>query len=301
MAELSIYLFGSVRVLQTGQELLMRPASRMLLLYLLLHRAKYHRREELSTLFWGDTSDTGARRCLNTALWRLRRDVPSTDILNSNLQGDLMLKLQEDSYLDVAEFEDLAFSGLKRSPQVLNDTEIKDLEQAVTVYRGDLAENCFYDWVMPERERLRALYLDSLTSLMQSYSHRQTYPQAIRIGHQILQSDPLREDIHRHLMRLYIASDQRSRALQQYMACWQLLQDELHLTPMPETTALYEQISGKDPLTEITTPVDSIPLRATPLPLHNNLEHLKSLLGNLQTAIQQTMQTIQDLNRSGMG
>ena len=301
MAELSIHLFGSVRVLRTDQELPIRPASRMLLLYLLLHRAKHHRREELSTLFWGDTDDASARRCLNTALWRLRQDISFTDLVGNNVQGDLVLKLKGDYYLDVAEFESLAMSGLKSTPEVLDDTGVRRLEQAVIVYNGDLAENCFYDWVLPERERLRALYLDILTLLMQTYSYRQTYPQAIRIGHQILQSDPLREDIHRYLMRLYIATDQRSRALQQYMTCWQLLQDELRLTPMPETTALYEQIAGKDPLSGLSMAHDPAPLPSIPAFLSPNLDQLKNMLHDLQTAIEQTLHLIQELNSSSEG
>ena len=298
MAELSIYLFGSVRVLQSDQELRIRPASRMLLLYLLLHRLKHHRREELSTLFWGDTSDAHARRCLNSALWRLRQDFTDTNLINSNVQGDVVLKLQENCYLDVVEFENLALSHLKKSPEVLNEAEIKNLEQAVAIYHGDLAENCYYDWILPERERFRALYLDVLSLLMQAHSHHRSHAQAIRIGQQILQMDPLREDIHRHLIRLYIATDQRNRALQQYMTCWQLLQSELHLTPIPETTALYEEIVGKEPFPGLATAPVSTPLASTSLSAPHNLDHLVSLLHTLQAEIQNTLHAIDQMTTS---
>ncbi len=295
MTVLSIYLFGSMRVVKMDRELPMRPASQMLLLYLLLNRAKHHRREELATLFWGDTEDTKARRCLNTALWRLRQDITDTDIISSNLQGDVTLELQSNNYLDVAEFESLGLSGLKKTPEILNVVEINNLEQAVEVYQGDLAENCFYDWVLPERERLRAFHLDILTLLMHSYSRKQAYPQAIEAGKQLLQCDPLREDVHRHLMRLYIAIDQRGYALQQYMTCWQILHDELRVTPMPETTALYEQMMGPDPFAGLTTA--SAPSLPELQSLHLNLDHLKNRLQHLQMEIQQTLQALQAVSR----
>ena len=290
MSELTIYLFGSVRVVQAGQELPLRPTSQMLLLYLLLHRMKYHRRELLSALFWGDSEESKARRCLNSALWRLRKEMVDALPVSSNMQGEVGIELQSHVRLDIAEFEGVALPGLKTAPESLDTATINRLDQAVTLYQGDLAENCFYDWILPERERLRVLYLDILALLMNAYSHQHIYPEAIRAGKQLLQCDPLREDVHRHLMRLYIVSDQRSRALQQYMTCWQLLHDELHLTPMPETTNLYEQIMGQDSFAEFTavpTASPSMPLQRPP-----NLDHLKNLLYRLQTEIQHTLQEL---------
>jgi DNA-binding SARP family transcriptional activator len=224
----------------------------------------------------------------------LRKELVDIISINSNLRGEIGLKLQNNVRLDVAEFENAALSYLKAPLDSLTIEEINHLEQAAALYQGDLAENCFYDWILPERERLRALYLDILSLIMNAYSHQHYYPQAIKTGHQLLQSDPLREDVHRHLMRLYIATGQRSRALQQYMTCWHLLHDELHVAPMPETVALYEQIVGQEPFAELSAIFPSLP-SATPPLLPGNLDRLKDLLRHLQAEIQYTLQAIQDV------
>ena len=49
----------------------MHRAVRGLLAYLVMF-CRVHAREVLLDLFWGDYSEVRARRCLNTALWRLR-------------------------------------------------------------------------------------------------------------------------------------------------------------------------------------------------------------------------------------
>lgn len=273
----------------------------MLLLYLLLHRHKYQRREALATLFWGDYDDTRARRCLNSALWRLRRELDETEpeMLTGNPQGDIRLALRDDDRLDVAEFEIIARSNLTRSPEALDSAELASLEHAVALYQGDLAENCYYDWVLPERERLRALYLDALTLLLRANIRQQAYPGAIATAHRLLQVDPLREDVHRDLMRLYSATDQRGRALQQFLICRQLLHDELHVAPVPETTALYEQLQGNGTLDLWS----GSPPAAAPAPSADTLQQttdyldrLQRLLQHVQHEIQHTLRALQQLN-----
>ena len=47
---------------------------------------------------------------------------------------------------------------------------------------------------------------------------------------------------HRHLMQLYSWNGQRSEALRQYQECVRILEQELGVPPMEETTRLYEHI-----------------------------------------------------------
>lgn len=273
----------------------------MLLLYMLLNRHRYQRREALATLFWGESNDTRARRCLNSALWRLRHELDGVpELLASNQQGDVRLMLHDEDRLDIAEFEIITRSNLMRAPEALESAELASLEHAVALYQGDLAESCYYDWVLPERERLRALYLDALSLLLRANIRQHAYPNAIATAHQLLQVDPLREDVHRDLMRLYSATDQRGRALQQFHICRQLLQDELHVTPVPETIALYDQLQGSGTLDlwaggMAPTAPPVVPGNATQQ-IASSLDRLQQLLQHVQNEIQQTLRALQQLN-----
>jgi DNA-binding SARP family transcriptional activator len=120
--------------------------------------------------------------------------------------------------------------------------DTQQLETMLALYTGDLLEGVYDDWALRERERLRHLYLDGLEHLMLVHKHQQAYKQSVACGQQILEYDPLRESIHRELIRIYWAAGQPTMAVRQYQACKAILSEELNIAPMPETQALHAQI-----------------------------------------------------------
>ena len=54
--------------------------------------------------------------------------------------------------------------------------------------------------------------------------------------------NPLSDEAHRHLMRLYMRSGQKHLALRQYEKCRQHLSDELGTPPTQTTQTLYQTI-----------------------------------------------------------
>jgi DNA-binding SARP family transcriptional activator len=78
--------------------------------------------------------------------------------------------------------------------------------------------------------------------LMGLLMQRQEFDEAAGIGHDILQRDPLREEVHRALMHCYWKMGRRSKAVSQFQNCAHSLQSELRILPMPETIALYQEI-----------------------------------------------------------
>ena len=65
---------------------------------------------------------------------------------------------------------------------------------------------------------------------------------AINIGRRVLATDPYRESLQREVMSLLVHDGRRAEALRAYNRLKDLLQDELSIDPMPDTTALYENI-----------------------------------------------------------
>lgn len=247
MAALEIQLFGSLSLLSDGQPLTRLPSRRgnELLAYLLLNRHTLHARERLAGLFWGDSDDQKARHCLNTTLWRLQGvlgRLPTRQ--QSYLKVDprhIGFNLTSDFHLDVAEFEIRCAWAEQLDPAAI-DQQAFLLRQAITFYRADLLPNCYEEWCLVERERLQSLYLRALGRLLTYHVANDEHDAAIDCARRTLVCDPLREEVHRELIQVYLTTGQHGAALRQYRACEEILRRELTVAPTPETQALLTQL-----------------------------------------------------------
>jgi tetratricopeptide (TPR) repeat protein len=148
--------------------------------------------------------------------------------------------------LDIEVFE-TAITQVRDIPgQALTSEQASQLDEAVKHYNGDLLEDIYEDWCLYERERLRRLYLNTLSKLMIYHQTNGSLERSLGYGHRILALDPTSEKIHRRIMRLYWRLDARDKALAQYERCVQLLRDELGVAPMDETKRLYEWMVHND-------------------------------------------------------
>jgi len=243
---LRIYLFGRPRIYQepNPDEIKLTRVTQSLLAYLLLFRHRTHPRDILSAVFWGDQPQEKARNCLNTAIWRLRSSLElngasSNPYILSTQAGEVGFNLTSPFWLDVEVFDHQVGAALA-TPQ----TEPVTLEQYLALYSGDLLESYYDDWAIREREYQRQLYLRGLSLLMETSFSLGDYAKSLEFGGKILAQDPLREEVHRHLMRTYVASGQRTLAARQYEICRAILAAELGIEPMEETKTLYESLIG---------------------------------------------------------
>ena len=267
MSTLRIRLFGSLDLERDGHALARFPSRKVrdLFTYLILNRETTHSREHLAGLFWGDSDEDKARHSLNTALWRLNGVLAE----GAAERGRALLRVtpQEigfnpaaEYWLDVAEFE----SRCALADSCSNaDQQAALYSQAVTFYGGDLLADCYEEWCISERERLQCLYLRALSQLLKYHSRRECTESAIDCARRILVADSLREEVHRELIQLYMASGQTASALRQYRVCEELLQRELAVAPMPETQALLVRILAANQTRSIpdarpSTSVDSM-------------------------------------------
>jgi DNA-binding SARP family transcriptional activator len=158
--------------------------------------------------------------------------------------GEVGFNSLSDHWLDVAVFEEPVEQVLKQRAATLTAADVQKVEQALPLYTAELLEGFYDDWALRERERLRLLHLNSLARLMDYYRHHGVYEKSLAYGQQILSHDPLREEIHRDMMRLYLESGQRALAVRQYERCRETLAAELGISPMADTQALYAQIGS---------------------------------------------------------
>jgi DNA-binding SARP family transcriptional activator len=246
-----ISLFGSLTVALGDQDAPARAlAGRCagLLAYLALGHGRSFTRSELLANVWPERSSSASMGSFNTALWRLRGLVERPplkpgDLITCDRRGAIGLNGPGALWLDVAEFERWVSPGLSKPVDRITDEDIDGLRRGVSLYTADILLDLSDDWALRERERHRRNYLNALGRLMQLATVRRQHEDGIRYAQAILDRDALREDVHRDLMRLYLASGQRAQALQQFEHCRDLLRRELAIQPMRETMALYQSIA----------------------------------------------------------
>ena len=232
MTTLQLYFLGSLEIRSDGRQLPNPPTlkSQSLLAYLVCHRSQPQPRERLAGLFFGERPERKARRCLSTALWHIRRCLPDDAVLLNDAQN-VQFDPQNDFWLDLNEFEAL-----------VSRADPAGLQAAVALYRGDFLDGFYDDWIISERYRLEALFLETLARLMALYEAGGDYQAALGTALRLISRDGLHEDAHRLAMRAYCHLGQRKAALEQYLRCRQILLEELDTQPMEETTQLYQAI-----------------------------------------------------------
>ncbi|MFQ5812851.1 MAG: tetratricopeptide repeat protein [Anaerolineae bacterium] len=248
MPVLRVYLFGSPTITHDDVPLPITSQKAQALFYYLISNRQVYSREKLATLFWGETSERQAKGSLRNTLYELRRDLPPGNgpaeeyiLAESNT---LCFNTKADYWLDAEEFERLLD---KKADD--EQARMDNFSKAVELYQGDFLEGFiikdsreFEDWAFFERERLQRRYLEALTELSDYCGRQGEYEKAIAYAIQIISRDNLQENIHRQLMRLYYAAGNRSAALRQYETCKEIIERELGVSPLAETTTLYEQI-----------------------------------------------------------
>ncbi|MCL4559122.1 MAG: tetratricopeptide repeat protein [Chloroflexi bacterium] len=226
---LDIHLLGGFQLFADSQPVsgLTSLRTQSLLAFLLLRRGNPQPRQRLAFLLWPETSEEQARTNLRKTIHFLRRLLPGAELLISR-DGALQWNPDIPLALDTADFEAAAEAG--------------DFGRAVALYIDDLLPNCYDEWILADRERLRQIYLSALHNLVQQHESAGDYAAALGYALRLLQSDPLREDTHRLVMRLHALNGDRAAVLHAYQNCATLLKRELGIDPSPATRQVYERL-----------------------------------------------------------
>lgn len=219
-----------------------------LLARLALARGRFFPRSELLCSLWPEQEQASNFHMLNTALWRLRKTLKSpplnhSGIVLSDRSGAVGLPAHGGLTLDVEAFAQGVKPALHQQPGELGPTDMESLRQCVDLYSDDMLSGASQGWVVRARDMYRHWYLRALDHLVHWSTQQHDYGAAIQYAQAILESDTLREDVHRDLMRLYLLVGQRARALLQFESCRNALRRELAIQPMQETFALYQSIA----------------------------------------------------------
>lgn len=209
------------------------------------------RRDVLATLLWPEASDAQARATLRRTLSALRTAAGPEVIVADRDQ----VRLTGEARSDVAEFTAslTETQGHDHGDADVCNACIPALERAVGLYRGDFMAGFalrgvaeYEDWIRTTAESFRLGCGRALENLASAHAARGDYGRAIAAVNSWIDLDPLREPAYRHLMLLYAWSGDRAGAMAAYRRCVAVLDVELGVDPLEETTELHEAILDDD-------------------------------------------------------
>src|SRR5213596_3748765 len=262
MPTLHLRLLGDFNLLYADQQVTSLNTTRLrsLFAYLVLHRDVPQQRQHLAFLFWPDATEAQARNNLRQLLHQLRQAFPDVEHFLSADTHMLHWHPVTPCHLDVAEFQQaltLADAATRQHDQHALQAA---LEQADSLYRGELLPGCYDEWILPERERLRQRHLQALEQLLRLFEGQGDNVTAIRYAQRLIGLDPLSEDLYRRLMRLFALNNDRASALRVYHNCVTTLQREMGVDPDPATREAYERLMQQE--TPTIQPIVHQPLPA---------------------------------------
>ena len=260
MAKLSIHLFGAPRAELDGTPIVTDTRKAIALLAYLAVTRQAHTRDALATLLWPELDQTRARAALRRTLSALHagRELPWLAIEREQVQ----LVTDSNLWCDVHEFERCVADC--PPPSTVDGACGRcrpTWERAASLYTDDFLAGftlrdsaAFDDWQFFQAESCRNTLARVLETLVRCASHEHDWPAAIRHARRWLAIDPLHEPAQRQLMLLYAWDNQRAAALRQYQECARILDEELGVPPLAETTALYKAILDHAPPPPPTAP-----------------------------------------------
>jgi len=256
---LRFYLFGEFAATLEGERLPAPPYRAQVLLAALLLDPRIWTRAQLAGLLFPDRLERKGRQRLSHLLWQLRTWLPQLPV---EATPQTLHVPPASLWLDVRAFRQAAGA--------------KDLEswlEALRLYRGDLLEGVYDDWLLEKREALYLRYIDLSHRACDALWQEGRFEELLPLAERLVQREPFDERALRTLMRAYQALRRRGAALAAYERYVPLALAELKAEPEPATQALAQAIQTT-PYAGSETASPAVGADTTPGLLHQAQEAL---------------------------
>lgn len=246
-----VRLFGGMEIGIGGQVLestaFRKPKAKTLLAVLVLHRGKEVARQELLEIMWPDSSGDRASNNLYSLWSALRRALEDE-------RGECPYAVRHQAgYMvdaryvesDVDEFEEICRTLFFGRP------DAQEWMEAFARLQNDFScdllpsetGNAYIDRL---RERYRSRLVDALVTAADRLCDIDEAQAALWFAQAALDRCDEREDAYCALMRAQMLSDQRSQAMETFLACRRFMVEELGMDPSERVMRLHrELIAGR--------------------------------------------------------
>jgi len=256
-------LLGPITVEYAGETLrgFISDKARAVLAFIAMHTGRPVARERLAALFWPDQPEEKALKNLRQALSNLRKILGAANTLE--ITREHVALSCKHACVDALTFQHLVERVSTHAHRRLEacPTCHRHLAQAIHLYRGEFLEGLnvtgcpeFQEWVVLQRERFHMLAVEALLHLAAYHELHGEYAPAARYAERLLHLEPWNETSYRRLMRILALQGRYAAALKQYEKCRQVLEQELHIAPAPETRELAAHIRNHTLEITLTAP-----------------------------------------------
>ena len=276
---LTIRVLGPLEVLVDGAPLVVDTRKAFAILALLAVEGRPFARDELAAMLWPEADDESARGALRRTLSVLRASL-----------GDRWLRVDRSSVtLDPAG----AWIDLTALEASRTAGDAAELGRAAGLARGPFLAGFtlrdapdFDDWRATQASSAERAVAEVLDRLAAAAEAEADIPAAVAAAARRVDLDPLDEPAQRRLMSVLARSGDRSGAIRGYRACVAVLERELGVAPLAETTELYEAIrdARAEPVRVAATKEPSVAQVVGRLPHVGRVTELTSIRAALAAA-----------------
>ena len=249
MSRLEILLLGPPRIERDGTLVKVDTRKAIALVAYLASTGEAHRRDTLASLMWPESDQTRARAALRRTLSSLNRALNGEGLI---IERDAIgLGVGALASADIVRFRSLLDQRLTHghpATEVCDACVVPALE-AVQLCRGDFLAGFtlrdspdFDDWQRSQAESVRQELSGALDTLVRCHAATGQFEQAVEYARRWVALDPLAERSNRELMKAYGWAGRRADAQRQYRDCVRIMDRELGVPPLEETTRLYREI-----------------------------------------------------------
>ena len=252
MTSLRLTFFGSPQIELNGDLVRLKTRKALAILAYIVLNKQPQSREKLTSFFWPEFSSDRAFANLRETLRGLKKHL-SNHWLDIH-RHEVEIMYNPTLWVDVLEFHQYLDQTNRHDHAITPcDQCMPLLLAAIDLYRDDFLRGftlsdspAFDEWQAFQTDLLREKLIESLKQVIWYYNSYRDLTQAIDYTLRWVASSPWSETAHCELIRLYALNHQRSRALQQYQGCVQMLREEFGAEPEQQTKELYETILRED-------------------------------------------------------
>ena len=215
-----VHLFGGPFVTLAGRRIEVPEGSKRLLVFVALQSGRVERRYAAASL-WPLGDEARASGNLRSALWRMRN--LGLELINAD---KIFVRLSSGVSVDVRLVCDWA--------QRLIRNEFQPCDLAPVPWRLDdldFLPNCYDDWALMERERVRQRLLHALEALCRALIDRGRCAEAVDVAMTAVSADPLRETAQLLLIEAHLAERNWREARRAFDLYRKVLRAELGVEP----------------------------------------------------------------------